>query len=101
MTSVDLLGSFGLLLVMGAFIASLAGRLGPRGRPYLLMNGVGAGILTWYSAALGVWVFVVLEGVWSLVAFGSLVRAIMSPASTPLPINAGSAIKGSSEAIRS
>jgi hypothetical protein len=80
MTLPDTLGSLGLLLVMGAFIATLTGRLRPTARLCLVLNGLGAGILAWYSAVIGVWIFFVLEGVWSLVAWWSLMR-IMVPAS--------------------
>jgi hypothetical protein len=76
MTLMDLIGAAGLLLVMGAFVAGLRGWLQPSARIYLLLNGVGAGLLAWYSAVIGVWIFVVLEGVWSVVAFGSLVRGL-------------------------
>jgi hypothetical protein len=80
MTVLDMFGSLGLLLVMGAFIASLAGWLQPTAWFYLLLNAVGAGILAAYSATINVWIFVALEGLWSAVALCSLIRILATTA---------------------
>jgi hypothetical protein len=80
MTVLDMLGGVGLLLLMGAFIASLAGWLQPTAWLYLLLNAVGSAILAAYSAAINVWIFVVLEGLWSAVALWSLIRILATPA---------------------
>jgi hypothetical protein len=65
-----------MLLLLGAFLANALGRLSSDGVAYHLLNGLGAGILAWYSVQLGVWVFAVLESVWALAALWSLVRAL-------------------------
>jgi hypothetical protein len=75
----EIAGGLGLVFVMTAFVGALAGRLQGTGALYLLLNGIGAGILAWYSAYLGIWVFLVLEGVWSVTAFWYLARAWFSP----------------------
>lgn len=71
---VNLIGITGLLLLIGAFVAGLSGHLATNTRTYLVLNGLGAGILAWYSFQLGIWIFVILESVWSFVAWVSLVR---------------------------
>jgi hypothetical protein len=75
----DALGGLGLALLMGAFLAGLSGRLNPKSPIYLFLNGMGGGILAWYSLRLGIWIFVILEGMWSVVAWWSFFRVIMTP----------------------
>jgi hypothetical protein len=72
---VDVLGVLGMSLLLGAFLANVAGRLHADGVPYQALNAVGAGLLAWYSVQLGVWVFAVLEAVWTLAALWNLVGA--------------------------
>ncbi|HZU04707.1 MAG TPA: hypothetical protein VFB73_01915 [Chloroflexota bacterium] len=62
-------------LLLGAFLANVAGRLRAEGVAYQALNAVGAGLLAWYSVQLGVWVFAVLEAVWTLAALWNLVCA--------------------------
>ena len=73
---IDAVGTLGMLLLLGAFLANAMGRLAASGVAYHLLNGVGACILAWYSVQLGVWVFAVLESVWALAALWSLARAL-------------------------
>jgi hypothetical protein len=73
---VDALGTVGMALLPGAFLANVAGRLRADGSAYQAMNAGGAGLLTWYSAQLGVWVFVILESVWTVAALWNLARAV-------------------------
>jgi hypothetical protein len=72
---VDVLGVLGMSLLLGAFLANIAGRLRADGVPYQALNAVGAGLLAWYSVQLGVWVFAVLEAVWTLAALWNLAGA--------------------------
>jgi len=72
----DVLGTLGMLLLLGAFLANATGRLSASGRLYHLLNALGAGTLAWYSVQLGVWVFAILESVWALAALWNLVRAL-------------------------
>ena len=73
---IDAVGTLGMILLLGAFLANATGRLSGSGGVYHLLNGLGAGILAWYSVQLGVWVFAVLESVWALAALWSLARAL-------------------------
>jgi hypothetical protein len=63
----------GALLVLGAFVLSQANRLTTTSRAYLALNFVGAGILAVDAAVQGQPGFLLLEGVWSLVAVWGLV----------------------------
>jgi len=64
----------GLILLVGAYLLNRRGVLGPLSKTYLLANGVGAGLLAVYSWWIQEWVFVALEGFWSVVSFWPLVR---------------------------
>ena len=74
----DVIGTLGMLMLLGAFLANALGRLRPWSIPYQALNAVGAGILAWYSVYQQVWVFAVLEGVWCLAAVVNLLRALTS-----------------------
>ena len=72
---VDAIGVVGLLLLLGAFIANAAGRLRADHWLYPAMNAAGAGIEAWYSVYKEVWIFFVLETVWTAAALINLARA--------------------------
>lgn len=81
---VDVLGALGMLL-LGAFLANISGRLQATGAAYQALNAAGAGLLAWYSLQLGIWIFVTLEGVWALAALWNLMQAVRRPRTTPNP----------------
>lgn len=70
----DLIGSIGVAILLAAFLLGLIGRLSVRGRPYLVMNAIGAGLAGLSSWMIGFMPFVILEGTWCLVAVISLLR---------------------------
>ena len=74
MTFSELLGSAGVLLVLVAFVANLAGVMSRDAVPYLLLNLVGGALACVASALIGFLPFVVLEGVWTVAAAVGLVR---------------------------
>ncbi|MBC7446815.1 MAG: hypothetical protein H7330_02025 [Hymenobacteraceae bacterium] len=76
MTITDLIGSLGVGLLLLAFLLQLAGRLAAGSVAYALLNTVGAGLACLASALLPYWPFVVLEGSWTLVSLGALVKAL-------------------------
>ena len=75
----DILGTVGMLMLLGAFLANALGRLRPDGVPYQALNAAGAGVLAWYSVYREVWIFAILEAVWCVAAVVALVRAFMAP----------------------
>ncbi len=76
MTTTDLIGSLGVGLLLVAFLLQLTGKLIVGSIGYAALNLVGAGLACWASARLPYWPFVVLEGSWTLVSLGALVRAL-------------------------
>jgi hypothetical protein len=70
---VSLLGS---LLIVGAFAANQFGRLGSFSLPYVVLNAVGSAVLVVVAVVEEQWGFLLLEGVWTIVSFYSLVRLL-------------------------
>ncbi len=65
-TFIGVLGA-GILLI--AFIANETGKLRAETFAYDLLNLVGAALLVWYALLLESIPFLILEGIWALVAF--------------------------------
>ena len=70
----EIVGSLGVALLLGAFFANLVGWLDASHRSYQGLNAVGAGLATYASYGIGFMPFVVLEGTWCGVALVSLLR---------------------------
>jgi hypothetical protein len=73
-TLADMVGSFGVTLLLAAFALNAFGRMRSDSRWYGALNVVGAGSAAFASAMIGYLPFVVLEGTWCLVALVRLVR---------------------------
>ena len=74
MSAADWAGSVGVALLLVAFFGNAIGRLPATSRLYHGLNAVGAAIAAWASWKIGFWPFVVLEGIWLLVAAVAFVR---------------------------
>jgi hypothetical protein len=72
---IQLLGIFGVVLLLAAFILNLLRRIDESSSIYLWMNIVGAAMSAVYAFYLRAYPFVVLESVWGISA---LVRLILS-----------------------
>jgi hypothetical protein len=66
----------GAALILAGFALSQANLLAERSYPYLLINVIGAGILTVLAYQAQRWGFVLLEGVWAVVALAGLISRI-------------------------
>ena len=64
----------GALLVLAAFALAQARVLSPEARSYLVLNFVGAGVLAVEAYVEKQWGFLLLEGVWSVIAGWGLLR---------------------------
>ncbi|NUS42239.1 MAG: hypothetical protein HOQ24_00860 [Mycobacteriaceae bacterium] len=64
----------GAVLVLAGFAGSQMGRLDPDSLLYLAVNTIGAGILAVLALLERQWGFLLLEGVWTIVAVVGLVR---------------------------
>lgn len=74
MSPAEWIGSLGVALLLVAFALQLAGLLARQSRLYSALNAVGAGLACWASWRIGFLPFVLLEGLWSLVALVALIR---------------------------
>lgn len=68
------IGFAGVALLLVAFLLSLLKAMRMDGYPYAALNFVGAALACYSSWLISFMPFVVLEGVWSLVAAGALIR---------------------------
>ena len=75
MDPMDIVGSAGVAILLGAFLANLMGWLSPTSPVYQGLNALGAGIAGYASWGIGFMPFVVLEGAWCVIALVSLFYA--------------------------
>ena len=72
-----LIGFAGVALLLIAFLLNLFKLLPSDGHPYLGLNLVGAGLACYSSYLIGFMPFVILEGVWALVALIAIARKLL------------------------
>ena len=65
------------LLLLAGFLLSQRNLLDARSYPYLLLNLVGAAILTVLASGHGHWGFLLLQGAWTLVALAGLTMRLL------------------------
>ena len=82
--AVSLLGA---AMILAAFAAQQAGKLSGEDRAYLVLNLLGAVILTWFAVEAKNAGLIVLEGSWSVI---SLVSLLKKPSASP-PRSGGAA----------
>ncbi len=68
----------GAAMILAAYAGQQAGKLSGDSRPYLILNLVGAAILTYFAIELGNWGLIVLEGSWTLISLYSLTKALIA-----------------------
>ena len=66
----------GAVLILAGFAGAQLGTLRVDSRTYLVLNLVGSLVLAYLAATDSQWGFLLLEGVWALVSFWSLVRVL-------------------------
>lgn len=83
MTTWDQIASLvGAALILAAFAANTMGKLTSQSVAYQLLNAMGAGLLTASAVVSRNWGFIILEGTWTLISVGALVKlAIAKPPS--------------------
>ena len=69
-----MVGFTGVTLLLIAFLLNLFGLMRADGYPYTALNFVGAALAGYSSYLISFMPFVVLEGVWALVAGGAMIR---------------------------
>jgi hypothetical protein len=65
----------GALLILSAFAAAQFGALDMQSRVYLVLNALGAAILTVLAVREEQWGFVLLESVWTAVSLWGLLKS--------------------------
>ena len=75
--SAAVIGSTGVALLLVAFFLNLMKVMRSDGWLYLTMNLVGASLSCYSSYLIRFMPFVVLEGVWAVVALAAIVRALV------------------------
>lgn len=73
----DWIGAIGVTILLAAYFLQLSGRIKSEGWTYPAMNVLGAGLACIASALIHYLPFVVLEGCWTAVSLGGLVRYVM------------------------
>ena len=79
-TTSEWIGSVGVALLLFAFGLNLFGWLTSTSRCYQGLNLLGAGLACYASWQIDFFPFVVLEGIWSLVALTAFLRPNQPPA---------------------
>lgn len=74
----------GALLILAAFAGVQTGRWPPRALHTLLLNLIGALILSGVAASNRDWGFLMLEGVWSVVSLAGLIGLVRTRRTPPL-----------------
>lgn len=76
MLLVDWLGTLGVSLLLIGFLGNLFGKLDHHDRLYQGLNAAGAGVLMIVSMMLDFIPFIVLEGIWMVIALLTMFRII-------------------------
>ncbi len=72
----DILGSIGVSLLLIAFLLNLRGIMSPDSKWYIILNIIGAALCGYSSYLIKFYPFVILEGVWVIAAFSSLIKRV-------------------------
>ena len=70
----DLLASFGVIILLIAFVMNLSKRWSAENRFYILLNFIGAAVCCCASYLIRFYPFVILESIWAAVALYSLIK---------------------------
>lgn len=82
-TAATLIGFAGVALLLLAFLLNLVGRMRADGYAYPALNCVGAALAGYSSYLIDFMPFVLLEGVWTLVAAAAIARKALAPPASP------------------
>lgn len=66
----------GAIAILAAYLANLLGWIEPSDLSYVLLNFLGAGVLAVITVLTDQWGFLLLQGVWTLLSLGALVKIL-------------------------
>jgi hypothetical protein len=74
MNTVDWIGFIGVFQILLAYMLNVTGKVGHKDLSFILLNLIGAGMACLSSILLNYLPFIILEGVWTLISFLSLLK---------------------------
>ena len=77
---IQVVAILGAITILAAYASNQFGRLRATSLGYTIANAVGAGILTVIAAIESQWGFLLLEGVWCVLAAVATARILRGPA---------------------
>lgn len=72
----DYIGSLGVFLILLAYMLNVFNKIKSKDVSFILLNLFGASLACLASALMNYWPFIILEAVWALVSFLSLIKYI-------------------------
>lgn len=76
MKTSDIIATIGVVILLIAFFLNLNKRIASDSKLYIWCNIIGAGMNCYASYLISFYPFVVLEAIWTLVAFASLFKHV-------------------------
>lgn len=70
----DWFGFIGVFLILIAYVLNLYNKISNNSYPFFLLNLFGAGMACFASILINYIPFIVLEGIWALISFISLIK---------------------------
>jgi len=74
MTAIDWLGFVGVFQILLAYFLNVIGKVSNKGLPFILLNLIGAAMACLASILLKYVPFIILEAVWTVISFVSLLK---------------------------
>lgn len=74
MTLVDWLGFIGVFQILLAYFLNVIGKISKDDLSFILLNLIGAAMACLASVLLNYWPFIILEAIWTLISFISLLK---------------------------
>lgn len=74
MTTTDWIGFVGVFQILLAYILNVTGKIKSKDLAFILLNLIGAGMACLASVLMNYVPFIILEAVWTLVSFISLIK---------------------------
>ncbi len=75
----DWIGAIGVFLILLAYFLNVIDKVKTSSLTFILLNLIGASLACAASFLLRYWPFIILEGCWSLISLGSLIKFFLKP----------------------